>query len=193
MTRTLPVLALFALAACTGADTDGDGNPDWSIGGGNGDNIPTNVEIPAGDPDHVITGDLSEGSVIDIGFAESNYCWPATEDVNFNGSHVFYEFTQDSTTDLLFRVEPDNGVDVSIYYIQSDGGFQTPPEVASPWECDARYDATNDNNPGQAEVLNATRYNPYNVTVGVAGANGATSGGYTLQVWEVYGEPFDQE
>jgi hypothetical protein len=167
------LFAAFALVAC-----DGFG---FSIGANdNGD------ETPSGDPTEEIDGNLDEGAVIDLDWAHGLYCWPQTEDVKFNGAHVFYEREQDADRDFTMRVKPASTLDVSIYYVQrSDGDTNLPPDITSAFDCDATYEFEDDSNAGQAEVVLATgSSNPYELLIGVAGANGADSGSYTLQIWD---------
>lgn len=171
-------------------DSNGNNNGDYDEPSAN-DNKLAHIELPSRAPDEVIQGNLSSGSTIGMRWAEQNYCWPATENPNFNGAHVFYQESQPRGTDLYIRVAPANGVDVSVYAIQSTGDFQTPPEVSSVWECDAMYDQQRDSNPGIAEVLYMANFNPFSVTIGVAGANTTTSGAYELQIWREPGVNYD--
>ena len=49
--------------------------------------------------------------------------------------------------------------------------------------CEAGYDAQRDSNPGVSETVTLdAATNAYNVVIGVAGAKGVKSGGYTLKV-----------
>jgi len=202
LTRHLIVLLPMTLFGCdavtggTGGTGGNGGNGGGLLGGGynSGIDFPS-TGFPARDADETYTGDLSDGSTISLGWAESNYCWVATENVNFDGSHVFHEFDQPIGEDLYFLLTPDSGVDVSIYSIQfGAGGLQTPPDItSSPFDCIATYDQTNDSNPGQAEAHFVLNYRAFDVLLGIAGAGASTSGGYTLEVWREAGTVFDQE
>ena len=46
-----------------------------------------------------------------------------------------------------------------------------------------------DDNPGQPEVLYVQGYNEYELIIGVAGANGTTSGQFQVEIWDEQG-PF---
>lgn len=202
MTPHLLLAGLLALGCTEGglfdpdrSDPDDTNNPDTNNGDfdppSNSDNKLAHIELPTRAPDLVVRSNLSEGGTLALRWAEQNYCWPATENVNFNGNHVFFEESQARGTDLYIRAAPADGVDVSLYAIQSAGDFQTPPEVSSVWECDAMYDQQGDRNPGVAEVLYMANFNPFSVTIGVAGANNATSGAFELQIWREDGVNHD--
>lgn len=188
MRTAIPLLAL-ALAGCQPATGPGGETP-WAPGGTSGDNTVGGATVPNTAPTRTIAGDLADGSAMDLSWAAPSYCWPATENVNFTGNHVVEAFQQPRGIDVYLRLVPDSGVDVSLYAIQ-DGTQQTPPNVTSPFECAAMYDQSSDSNPGQPEVLYLANYIDFWMTVGVAGANGATSGGYELQIWEVPGANYD--
>lgn len=170
------VLALGLLAAC-----DGGGN----IGvGGNGNN-PNGVDIPTRDPDQVLTGDLSTGVDMDLSFADDvEYtCFPATENPNFNGKHVF--FTVEGAEMLTIAVDPDAGVDTSVYAMGYNGDVPATPDERQPaTNCEAGYDEGDDSNPGQVDATVLFLSDPaWGVLIGVAGANGASSGAFELKIW----------
>lgn len=186
------LILLLLLSGCEGVDLGigGDGNGDDIFGGDNGD------EAPARAADEVIDGDLSEGEVLsDLDWAEALFCWPGNENMNFDGAHVFYERTQDPNRDFFLRADPDSGVDVSVYYIQRTAGDASlPPDTSSAFDCDAMYDWESDSNPGTAEVIQVVGTNSeFSLLIGVAGAGGATSGAYTLEIWDEPGAEFDDE
>jgi len=71
-------------------------------------------------------------------------------------AHVLYERTQGANRDFTVRVDPDSGVDVSLYYLQrSAGNTSMPPDVAceSVFDCDAMADYEDDANPGSRGPL----------------------------------------
>lgn len=145
--------------------------------------------VPAGEAQDIeapgtFEGDVANGLGIDLAWAadSSVACWPTTEDANFNGNHVFFRLSQPEQSVLRATLEPDSGVDLSLYLLQfGQGSEQLPPAVSQAVSCEAGYDQTNDNNPGQAEdaALTATT-NAYDVIIGVAGAGGTTDGGFRL-------------
>lgn len=171
----------------TNGEPDGDPNSE-------SDGWPAHVTTIPLEDGATITGDLSEGTQIDLDFADNSTvaCWPGTENVNFQGNHVMYALETplgavEGRATVDFRVTPDsNDTDVSIYALhQGATDFTVPPETSSVVGCEAGYDAQNDSNPGEPEETpypTVSINNPYNVVVVVAGADGHTSGGYTLEV-----------
>ncbi|MSP25099.1 MAG: hypothetical protein EXR75_08030 [Myxococcales bacterium] len=134
------------------------------------------------------TGDLATGGVVALEWAANSSvaCFPATENVNFNGNHVIYSTGIPSNTDMTITATPsDSKTDLSVYAyeVSTTDATSIPPNVGSCVSCQAGYDAKKDSNPGVAESvkLNAIK-NPYNVFIGVAGANGTKTGKYTLKV-----------
>lgn len=134
------------------------------------------------------SGKLEDGGKIDLGFAakSSVACWPATENVNFNGNHVVYRTSIPPYSDMVITATPkDPKTDLSVYaYMVGANDTKTiPPNVSSAVTCEAGYDQKTDNNPGKPESvkLNALK-NPYTVYIGVAGANGTTAGAFDLKV-----------
>lgn len=131
-------------------------------------------------------GSIASGAAIDLAWAadSSVACWPTTEDLNFDGHHVFYRLRQPEQSLLSVTLQPDDGVDLSLYLLQFGvGAEQLPPNVSQAVSCEAGYDQTRDRNPGAAEDARLTATtNAYDVLIGVAGANGATTGGFELTV-----------
>ena len=132
-----------------------------------------------------ITIDLSSGRSIDLDWADESdvACFPGTENLNFDGNHVFFWFAQPESSVLTVTATPESGVDSSVYVIQSANRYEVPPDVVSAVACESGYDAQTDANPGEpdsAEVTATT--NPYDILIGVAGAGGTTSGSVTLSL-----------
>ncbi len=208
MTRT-PIALLLALALpLFGCDlvTTSDGGDDDDVSddddtAGDDDDV-SDDDDTAGDDDDaagpwpgnvteidsttVVTGDLADGELIDLDWADLSTmaCWPGTEDLNFDGTHVFFATYQPDYTDLVVTVTPDAGVDASLYVMQmGTTNYYVPPEISSVVTCEASYDQVNDSNPGDEESASVMAVNnPYNVLIGVAGAAGVTSGGFTLEL-----------
>lgn len=172
-------MILLLLFACT----DGAG-PLGNLGGNNdGDE----VRAPSRDADETLTADLSDGTSVDPSFGEHAYCWPATQNTEFNGAHVWIERAQGVDRDIYARVTPDDGVDVSLWYAERTGTTE-PPNLDSnnTFDCDAAYAR----GAGGVEIVRAPApaVSAMNLLIGVAGANGATSGGYTLEIWDEQGQ-----
>jgi len=133
-----------------------------------------------------IEGDLNEGEVIDLNWADQSTvaCWPGTENDNFTGPHVFYGSYIPRSSKLTATATPAEGVDLSLYVIEllSDE-YDVPPNLERCVSCEASYDAISNSNPGEVESTYVTAIDsPYNVLIGIAGAAGHTSGGFSLSV-----------
>ncbi len=181
--RAVTFLALSSLLLA-GTGCPGDG-------GGPGPLLTNGEEMPTTAPDNGWSGNLSDGEVLDSNWGESPYnCWPGTENTNWSGSIVFEnDALAEDVGDYHVRVTPtDPTVDVSLVAMKV--GTDTtdfPPDLASSIACDTSYDRANDSNPGYSEaVIVQGGQNPYRIIVGVAGANGTTSGAYDVEVW--YGD-----
>ena len=107
----------------------------------------------------------------------------------FDGNHTYYSLEEPMPPNsiLTLTLTPEPGVDVNLYGYQiGQTSFAVPPAVPSVVACEASYPASPfvDANPGELETISF--YNPsdtasYNIFYAVAGAHGATSGGYTLE------------
>ncbi len=135
-----------------------------------------------------VSGELATGGVVDLAWAaKSNVaCFPATENKNFDGNHVVFRTSIPKQSDMTITATPVDGkTDLSVYAyeVSTTDTTSIPPNVASAVSCEAGYDSKADNNPGVAESvkLNAIN-NPYNVFIGVAGANGTKAGKFKLKV-----------
>lgn len=135
-----------------------------------------------------VASNLDKGGVIDLAWAAQSAmaCFPATENVNFNGNHVIFTVDLPKQTEMTVLATPDaKTTDLSVYAysVSATGTPVLPPSVTSAVSCEAGYDQKTDSNPGVAETakLIATT-NPYKVVIGVAGANGTKSGSFKLKV-----------
>jgi CelD/BcsL family acetyltransferase involved in cellulose biosynthesis len=136
--------------------------------------------------DQSYAGDLSRGEVIDLDFAHESTmaCWTATEDQNFSGPHQFFALTMAANRTLTVDLDSQPGVDANLYVIQVGTTiFTLPPDLMTAVTCEAAYPMSTDSNPGAVDSAVVTTFNnPYNVIVGVAGAQGHESGGFVLDV-----------
>lgn len=133
---------------------------------------------------------LGKGSIIDLGFAakSSMACWPAPKNVHFSGSHVFFTTSLPAKSVMKIKAIPGRpDLDISLYAYQVGTDNKTlPPAISSVTACEASYGSNSISapyNPGATEnvELNATT-NPYNVVIGVAGAQGLKDGDFTLEI-----------
>jgi hypothetical protein len=183
--RLLPLLLVLGTGCPQGQEQKNDTGFDTADTDTGADT--TIDDWPSQDPTTSWSDDLSSGALVDLDWADLSTvaCWPGTEDVNFSGNHVFFEVSQGADRDLYVRVTPQSGVDVSLYAMEFEGSVQTPPDVSSCVACEASASWSDDSNPGTEEEVYLSGYNPYVVLIGVAGANDADSGGFTLELWDV--------
>jgi hypothetical protein len=109
----------------------------------------------------------------------------ATADSHYTGKHVVYSFDLPVYTNAKIELVPaDPKTDVSLYAYSTGPSFpMLPPKVAGPVSCEASPAANRAPNPGgteKVELVAITR--PYKVFVGVAGADSALTGSFTLKV-----------
>jgi hypothetical protein len=192
MTRWFGGLMLVLALGCNG-DDDGNGNGNGDLDDGiddsdfGDDDNPQAPDIP---PEAELVdrweGDLGDGRVPDsLDFLETARCVPGTEFANFDGAHVFYTYDQPAGRQVYVRVRPEDDVDVSLYVSQlpAGSGGSGIDDIADP--CEESLDYPNDNNPGVAESVKLTSVgNAYRLVIGVAGANGATTGGFLVEIHE---------
>ena len=130
--------------------------------------------------------DLSRGKTISLDFAHESTmaCWTATEDQNFSGPHQFFAMSMAANSSLTVDLDSQPGVDANLYVIQvGTTVFTLPPNLLTAVTCEAAYPMSTDSNPGAVDVATVTTFNnPYNVIIGVAGAQGNASGGFVLNV-----------
>ena len=138
--------------------------------------------------DGVYEHNLNEGATMDLAWASvgTTACWPETENLNFNGNHLYFGMVQPANTLLTVVITPEPTVDLSLYTMQQGRDeWQVPPDVIhSPLSCDASYDYQHENNPGDLEFVEVMgRAYDTNVLIGVAGAAGITEGNFTLEIF----------
>jgi hypothetical protein len=138
-----------------------------------------------------VRGSLAKGAKIDLAFAakSSNACFPAVRNNHFDGNHVFFKTTLPPGSVMKIRAIPSRpDLDVSLYaYSTGVGSTEVPPNVTRVVSCEAahggRVSLNKPFNPGETEQvqLNAIK-NPYDVVIGVAGAQGLTAGDFDLEI-----------
>ena len=132
------------------------------------------------------SSDLSRGKTISLDFAHESTmaCWTATEDQNFSGPHQFFALTMPANSTLTVDLESQPKVDANLYVIQVGTTiFTLPPSLLTAVTCEAAYPMSTDSNPGAIDsAVVRTFNNPYNVIIGVAGAQNHERGGFVLSV-----------
>ena len=81
-----------------------------------------------------VTGDLAEGSCVDLAWASSSQtaCFPATKFEHFEGNHVMYRLADPMppNSTVTIKVTPDAGIDANLYGYQiGASSIYVPPAV----------------------------------------------------------------
>lgn len=137
-------------------------------------------------------GDLSDGAPIeDLSWAStsSNACFPGTQNSKFRGNHVLHGFQIRPYSEVTITVIPNNkNANFSLYgYQLGSTNFSMVPNLSSCVSCEADHKweypkrgKTQDHT--RSIFFNSTNH-PYNIFVGVVGADAGTNkGAYTLKI-----------
>lgn len=138
-----------------------------------------------------INANLGSGQIIsDLRWASNSSvaCFPATQNQKFTGNHVLHYFEIPPYSEVTITVIPkDKNANMSIYgYQVGTNNFSTPPSLSTCTACEAdhKWDY-----PKRGKTQDHTRSiffnsikNSYNIFIGVAGADGLTSGDYELEI-----------
>lgn len=137
------------------------------------------------------SGDLKDGVIIyDMTWAANSSvaCFPATQNTKFNGNHVLFVTEIPPHSKMKITLIPDDkNANMSVYAYQDGTSSQAyPPSLNSCVSCEAEHKwdypkkgRTQDHT--RTVELNAIN-NPYRVVIGVAGADGLTTGGFRIQI-----------
>lgn len=140
-----------------------------------------------------IKGNLSDGSQMETlawAWRSSVACFPETQKRKFTGNHVLYAAEIPTYSEMRITVIPDDkNANFSLYAYEV--GQITPenlvPNLSSCIRCEVdhkwdfkRRGKTQDHSRTVTDILAIN--NPYQVVIGVVGAEGLQKGGYTLQV-----------
>ncbi len=152
------------------------------------------IELPTADPDEQLNGNLAAGTEITLDWAEQPEvaCWPATENDNFEGPHVFFEISKEGFGDIFIEVQPESDVDVSIYTIEFSDEVQEPPNVTGSHRCEASYADVTGSNPGQPEAVELQGFPEKTILLGVSGPSTEDTGTFEVNIWRQEGD-FDAE
>ena len=148
----------------------------------------------SGDKPVEVTGNLNSGKQIALDWAEKSSvaCFPATRFDQFRGNHVFYSVTLPASKKIDIKLVPtDKSKVINLYALRQGAGKQAvPPNVSSAISSEARYQIyarkggkiinTADDGIRQIDFISVN--NPYNILIGVAGAEGVKEGEYKLSV-----------
>ncbi|MFH2095326.1 MAG: hypothetical protein ABIJ16_06465 [Bacteroidota bacterium] len=155
---------------------------------------PSNVTVVNSKPNGVVTttGDLSKGAVIsDLSWASNSSvaCFPATQNTKFNGNHVLFATQLPKRAKMTITVIPDDvnaNMSIYAYSVGATNYTSIVPNLNSCVSCEAEHKwdypkAGKTQDHTRSVYLNAIN-NPYNVIIGIAGADGLKSGKFTLKI-----------
>lgn len=155
----------------------------------------TPLSLPAGSPAGEITGDIANGVQIPMKWAESSSVAlvPATRFVEFNGKQVFYSIQMPASSVIKIKMTPEQGKKINLYALRQSAqkAPQVPPNVTSAISSEASYPIyanvgggrqVRNKDKGYREVEFMSVNRPYNILIGVSGAEGEMSGTFTLNI-----------
>ena len=132
-------------------------------------------------------GNLSEGvKVHDLSWAwnSQNACFVSIRKSKFTGNHILYATELPRNSEMTIKLKSKDGSNMSLYaYSIGKNGYQLVPNLRSCVSCEADFEDNLDHKASDSRTisLRATGI-PYNVVIGVAGAEGLQTGEFTLEV-----------
>lgn len=131
-------------------------------------------------------GNLNEGVfVYDLEWAwdGQNACFPSTRQENFKGHHQLYLTELPRYSELTVTLVPDDPqTRLNLYAYSIGNDLRIVPNLPSCVSCEASYTPRSGRDRSIREVELRAINNPYQVVIGVAGAEGVTTGQYRLQI-----------
>ncbi|MCK6569971.1 hypothetical protein L6V77_02560 [Myxococcota bacterium] len=139
-----------------------------------------------------VAGKLEAGAPLaslDWAWKSSMACFPATQQANYTGNHVFFQAELPPKSEMYVTIIPkDPKVNLSGYaYSVAPGKVVLPPDVASCVSCEAeaKWDR-----PKRGKTQDHTRVlprvtaigNPYSVLIGVTAPKEVTAGEFEVEV-----------
>lgn len=155
-------------------------------------NVPIQLDIHSTDNPIQVYGNLADGFLMnDLSWAwnSSVACFPKTQEEKFTGHHVLHQIDLPAYTSLEITVIPnDRSANFSLYAYEVGQvrSNNTVPNLSSCVRCEADHERDHSRRGGQDHTRKVTDIlalrNPYQVVIGVAGANGLKQGEYELQI-----------
>lgn len=153
---------------------------------------PTAIE-PVANQDVTYKGNLSQGTQLeDLSWAWSstNACFPETQKKKFTGNHVLFTGIIPKYSEITVTVIPkDSTANFSVYaYELGVGNVSIVPDLPSCIRCEADHKRERNfaGRPPQDHTRTVTNLvainRPYQMVIGVAGANGLSEGEFTLVI-----------
>jgi hypothetical protein len=139
----------------------------------------------------IIKGNLEQGKQMPLEWAaQSNMaCFPATRFVEYQGNHLLYRVQMPAAAKIIVTVKPKSKkTRINLYALRlGSNNYDTPPDIASAISCEAKYPIyagkPNFRAPATEKSIEYISIRkPYNILIGVAGAQGMTAGDFELEV-----------
>ena len=137
------------------------------------------------------SGDLSQGvemSSLSWASSSQNACFPATQNKKFNGKHVLFSTYIPPHSEMFITLIPTSkSANMSIYaYTIGTTSSYIPPNLPRCVSCEAEHKW---DRPKKGKTQDHTRTvrlnainNPYNVVIGIAGADGLKKGSFQIKI-----------
>ncbi len=137
------------------------------------------------------SGNLSNGFFMENlrwASTSSNACFPATQNKKFTGKHVLHGFSIPEYSEVFITVIPkDKNANFSIYgYQVGTNRYPIVPNLDRCVSCEAEHKWDYKKRGKTQDHTRTIRFNsttnPYNIFIGVTGADGLDHGEYTLEI-----------
>lgn len=138
-----------------------------------------------------VSGNLTNGFFMEnLRWASksSTACFPATQNKKFTGKHVLYGFSIPEYSEVFITVIPKNkNANFSIYgYQVGINRFPVVPDLNRCVSCEAEHKWDYKKRGKTQDHTRTIRFNsttnPYNIFIGVTGADGLSSGEFSLEI-----------
>jgi len=148
------------------------------------ENLETKPNLP-------INGNLEDGIILPLAWATSSNmaCFPSTRFNEFKGNHLFYRVQMPAGSKIDITVTPKNKKHrINVYALRlGANNMGTPPTLPSAISCEASYPIyagkPNYGAPAKAQSIEYISIRkPYNILIGVAGAEGVLEGAFELDI-----------
>lgn len=135
-------------------------------------------------------GELAAGtplSTLDWAWSAQNACFVEPRKEFYTGNNVFYRTEIPKYSTMVIRLTPKDKNDNISLYAYSGSGESLPPELYGCVSCEADFQMDRHvigrKRPGYVRQVELRAVNrPYPITIGVVGANGLSTGAYTLEI-----------
>lgn len=142
-------------------------------------------------PEMMISGNLDSGFIMPLQWAANSQvaCFPATRFYEYQGNHVLYRVQMPAASNIKITVTPASKKDrINLYALRlGANNYDSPPEIFRAISCEASYPLyagkPNYRAPSKPQSVEYMSINkPYNILIGVAGAEGLTTGDFELKI-----------